>query len=72
MKKKSTKNQIQLIIIVACTIAVVLCAIWLILYLKGSNTTTKKTENLLENYVVVERIPVDGTENIKKIHFSEV
>ena len=57
--KKITKNQIQLIVIILCTIAVIGCAIWLILYMKGRNATTKQTEGLMNSYVKVDPIPVD-------------
>ncbi len=57
--KKLTKNQIQIIITVICTIAFIGCAIWLILYMNGSNATTKQTEGLMDSYVVVDPLPVD-------------
>lgn len=64
--KKLTKNQIQLILIVVCTIAFLGCAIWLITYMKGSSATTKQTESLMDSYVKVDPIPVgpeDGTDD---------
>ena len=57
--KKSNKNQIQLIIIVLCTLAVIGCAVWLLLYMKGSNATTKQTEGLMDSYVKVDPLPLD-------------
>lgn len=57
--KKLTKNQIQFIAIVACTLVVIGCAIWLIVHMVKSNSTTKQTENLMNNYVVVDQLPLE-------------
>lgn len=70
--KKLTKNQIQLILIVICTLAFLGCAIWLILYMKGSNATTKQTESLMDSYVKVEQLPADPEDGNKEAQGVEV
>lgn len=70
--KKLTKNQIQMILIVICTLAFLGCAIWLLLYMKGSNATTKQTESLMDSYVKVEQLPVDPEDGDEETQGVEV
>lgn len=62
MKKNFNRSHIQLIIIVLCAIALVICAFFMIRYLLESDTTTKQTEKLKKEYVIVERMPIDDTD----------
>ncbi|MBR6665873.1 MAG: class B sortase [Lachnospiraceae bacterium] len=70
--KKLTKNQIQIILILLCTLIFLGCAIWLILYMKGSSATTKQTESLMDSYVKVEQLPVDPEDGTDDKHGVEV
>ena len=70
--KKLTKNQIQLILIILCTIAFLGCAIWLVLYMKGSSATTKQTESLMDSYVIVEQLPADPEQSEEDKPYVEV
>jgi len=70
--KRLTKNQIQIILILLCTLIFLGCAIWLILYMKGSSATTKQTESLMDSYVKVEQLPVDPEDGTDDKHGVEV
>ncbi len=70
--KKLTKNQIQIILIVLCTLIFLGCAIWLILYLKGSSATTKQTQSMMDSYVKVEQLPVDPEDTVEGQQGAEV